>query len=309
MAYRVADLSDFGITSHSLRPARAEQRLLLAYAHPDDESFGNAGTIARYVDAGVGVHYVCATRGECGGVAPELLTGYSGIAALREAELNAAAHALGLASYQLLNYRDSGMPDTPENEHPSALVQAPLEEVIGKVVATMRVIQPQVVITFNPYGGYGHPDHIVMHKATVAAFERADDPSQFPEQIAAGLEPWQPRKLYYSTFNGRFLRLLLKVLPLFGVDPRRGGENNDVDFVRVVEEITPSTTVVECGKYLKQMDAAWRAHRSQLGSMRMVLKLPRTLRRLYTQADHFTRVQPPVNGDVVETDLFANIEG
>src|SRR3954470_23098892 len=102
------DLSAYGIDSQWLRAGAARRTLLLAYPHPDDESFGNAGTIARYSAAGVTVHYVCATRGEVGTVAPDLLAGYADVAALRTAELQCAAEALGLAAVHYLGHRDSG---------------------------------------------------------------------------------------------------------------------------------------------------------------------------------------------------------
>src|SRR5438552_787443 len=125
---RRPDLAAYGITTHWLRPAPAPRTLLFVSAHPDDESFGNAGTIARYSAAGVAVHYVCATRGECGTVASRHLSGHADIAALRSAELLCAARALGLAAIHFLGYRDSGMPATPDNAHPAALVQAPIAQ-------------------------------------------------------------------------------------------------------------------------------------------------------------------------------------
>src|SRR5215510_8530814 len=117
------DLAQHAIESLWFNDRPAARRLLVVYAHPDDESFGNAGTIVRYSAAGAAVHYACATRGECGTVDPALLDGYADIAALRTAELTCAARALGLAAVHFLGYRDSGMAGTPDNEHPSALVQ------------------------------------------------------------------------------------------------------------------------------------------------------------------------------------------
>src|SRR5689334_4880457 len=118
-------LAQYAIDSLWLSRAPARRTLLVVYAHPDDESFGNAGTIIRYSRAGVAVHYACATRGECGTVAPGLLAGYADIAELRSAELACAAQELGLAAVHYFGYRDSGMPDAADNQHPAALVQAP----------------------------------------------------------------------------------------------------------------------------------------------------------------------------------------
>lgn len=281
-----------GIDSYWRREAPAARTLLVVYAHPDDESFGNAGTIARYSAAGAAVHYACATRGECGTVEPALLAGHADIAALRTAELTCAAQALDLAAVHYLGYRDSGMPGTADNAHPAALVQAPVAAVAARLVALIRTLRPQVVLTHPPYGGYGHPDHIHVQQAMRAAFTWAGIPARFPDQIAAGLTPWRPRKLYYSTFPIGLLRMGLPLLRLLRRDPRRFGQNADVDLVRVAEEATPVTTVVACGAYLAQKEAAWRCHASQLGGMGGAVRLPTPLRRRLLGTESFTRVVP-----------------
>ncbi len=189
------DFAPYGIDTLWLDRAPRPRTILIAYPHPDDESFGNGGMIARYTAQGVAVHYACATRGECGTVDAPMLEGYADIAELRTAEQTCAAKALNLAAVHFLGYRDSGMPGTPDNLHPNAFMRVPLERVTGQLVALIRALRPQVVLTFNSYGGYGHPDHIHIHHATHAAFVAAGDPARYPEQIAAGLAPWQPSKL------------------------------------------------------------------------------------------------------------------
>jgi mycothiol S-conjugate amidase len=300
------DLAAYGIDSHWLQPHRAGRTLLVVYAHPDDESFGNAGTIARYSAEGVAVHYACATRGEVGTVDPALLAGYPDVAALRTAELECAARALGLAAVHYLGYRDSGMPGSADNDHPQALTQAAPERVTGQIVALIRALRPQVVLTFNPYGGYGHPDHIACHQATRQAFSVAGDAAQYREQEGAGLVPWSPRKLYYSTLGTAGLRVALRLLRLARRDPRRFGTNADVDLVRVVEEATPITTVIACGAYLGQKERAWQCHHSQLGGMGAMGRLPRPLRRRLLGNETFTRAFPPwPRGARREHNLFA----
>jgi mycothiol S-conjugate amidase len=300
------DLTIYGIDSHWLQPHGAARTLLVVYAHPDDESFGNAGTIARYSAAGVAVHYACATRGEVGTVTPDRLAGYADTAALRTAELECAAQALGLTAIHHLGHRDSGMPGSADNQHPQALVQAPPERVTGQIVALLRALRPQVVLTFPPYGGYGHPDHITVHHATRQAFSVAGDPAQYPEQVAAGLTPWSPRKLYYSTMGTASLRFGLLVLRLLRRDPRRLGTNADMDLVRMIEEATPVTTVIACGAYLAQKERAWRCHQSQLGGMSGMDRLPRPLRRRFLGTETFTRAFPPwPRGAPCEHNLFA----
>ena len=301
------DLAPYGIESHGLGAPSAPRRLLVVYAHPDDESFGNAGVIARYAAEGVAVHYVCATRGEAGTIAPRFLEDGGGAGALRTAEVLCAARALGLRGVHFLGYRDSGMAGSDDNRNPAALVQAPLEQVTAQVVAAMRALRPQVVLTFDPYGGYGHPDHMHVHQATLAAFAAAGDPTRFPAQIAAGLAPWRPRKLYYPTLPTAGLRLALLAMRLTRRDPRRFGENADVDLVRALEEATPVTAVVDCGAYLDQIDAAWRCHASQLGGMSALARAPRPIRRLFSGQERFTRAVPSPRPGRRERDLFAGI--
>jgi len=303
------DFSPYGIDSLWLDRAPKARTLLVAYPHPDDESFGNGGTLARYAAQGVAVHYACATRGECGTVDPPLLDGYADVAALRTAEQECAARALGLAAVHFVGYRDSGMPGAPDNHHPSAFVQAPLEHAAGKLVALIRALRPQVVLTFSSYGGYGHPDHIYIHYATRAAFAAASDPVRYPEQIAAGLAPWRPAKLYYPTFGTRFIRLAIGGMRLLGRDPRRFGRNRDVDAERIVEETTPITTTIACGDWLEPNLRARQCHRSQLGGGPPYKRLPRALVRRLLAAEHFTRAIPAWDTAAPrERDLFEGVD-
>ena len=170
-------------------------RLLAVLAHPDDESFGMGGTLALYAQRGVAAYLVCATRGEAGSMDADCLDGFNDISERREFELRCAAQELGLTEVHFLGYRDSGMPGSPDNQHPQALVAAPLEEVVAKVAHYIRLLRPQVVLTFDPIGGYRHPDHIAIHQATVRAFQTAGDPAMYPDD----LPPYQPQKLYYHT--------------------------------------------------------------------------------------------------------------
>ena len=302
------DFARFGVESHWFKLAPTSRTLLVVYAHPDDESFGNAGTLARYAASGVAVHYACGTRGECGTVAADHLGDHADIAALRTAELDCAAEALGLAAVHHLGYRDSGMPGSPDNEHPLSLVQASRDEVTGRIVALIRALCPQVVLTFNPYGGYGHPDHIAIHHATLAAFAAAGDPACYPEQLAEDLAPWAPSKLYYQTFGTAVLRLGIAGMRLLRRDPRRVGENKDIDMVRAVREVTPITTAIDTATYLAVRDRASLCHRSQLSSMAGMQRIPVVVRRRFMSTEHFTRVVPPWSGSRKrERDLFAGI--
>jgi LmbE family N-acetylglucosaminyl deacetylase len=284
----------------------AHRRTLLAvFAHPDDESFGPGGTLARYAAEGVAVHLVCATRGEAGEADPSLLEGYESLAQRRTAELECAARVLGLAGVYFLGYRDSGMVGTADNSHPNALVNAPVAEVAEKVTAYIRRLQPQVVITSDPHGGYGHLDHIAIHRATVAAFHAAGDPTAYPEQFAAGLTPWSPQKLYYTTFNRRWLRFLVRILPLFRVDPTALGENRDINLKEIAEIQQPVTTWIDVRAYLEVKQRAGACHSTQAGPSSMLSRLPGWLVRWVMGTETFYRAYP--EGATRETDLFAGV--
>jgi mycothiol S-conjugate amidase len=309
------NLAPYGIESHWL-PAQQPHdghTLLVAYAHPDDETFTNGGTIARLSAAGVAVHCVCATRGECGTVDPALLTEGRDIIALRTEELVCAATTLGARGVHFLGYRDSGMPGTPDNQHPAAFLQAPLERVTGQLVTLLRALTPQVVVTFGPYGGYGHPDHIHIHRATRAAFAVAGEatycPSlSAPEPAEGRLAAWTPSKLYYATFDPRFLKLGIGMLRLFRRDPRKFGENGDIDLVESATQITPVTTAIPVGDYLATKDRAWLCYASQQAGVSPIQRLIGPLRRLFVGTEYFTRALPPFAPDERhEHDLFAGV--
>ncbi len=290
----------------SLRPLPipgARPALLAVFAHPDDESFGPGGTLARYAASGVAVHLICATGGEEGTVDPALLNGYDSVAALRRAELLRAAEALGLTSVTLLGYRDSGMPGAESNQHPAALVQQPREQVVGQLVRLMRQLRPQVVITFDPIGGYRHPDHIAIHEATVAAFHAAGDPAAFPEAGPA----YTPQKLYYTTFSRRLLRLLVRLLPLLGRDPRAFGRNRDIDLAALAEVEFPAHARIDTTAVREQARLAALAHVSQGAGGPLTRGVLSSVIGLLGSSDTFMRAYPPATADLREDDLFAGV--
>ena len=159
-----------------------DKRLLLAFPHPDDESFGPGGTIAKYAREGVDVHYVCATRGEVGTVDPEMLKPYEHLpedqrlGALRGQELRNAADILKLDGPALPGLSRFGHDRfRPTISDPRAFINADPDRVTGQLVKIFRSVQPQVVVTFDPFGGYGHPDHIFIHHRATEAFHAAGD--------------------------------------------------------------------------------------------------------------------------------------
>lgn len=145
--------------------------LLVIFAHPDDESHGPAGTIAKYATEGVQVHYLCATRGEAGMVEEQFLPEGTTIADLRTVELHKAVGELGISTLRFLDFRDSGMEGSADNQHPDSLHAAPLDEVATRIADHIRRIRPDAIITHDEYGWYGHPDHIKCYQATKRAYE------------------------------------------------------------------------------------------------------------------------------------------
>ena len=279
-----------------------DRRLLVVLAHPDDETFGMGGTIAHYTQAGVEVHLVCATRGEVGEVEPEKLEGYESVGALREHELTCAANKLGIKEVHYLGYRDSGMPGSLENQHPKALVQAPMETVAKAVARIMRAVRPQVVLTFDPLGGYLHPDHIAIHKATVRAFELSGD----AHWQTKGLPAYTPQKLYYHTMPHGFIKLVVKFMPLFGKDPHKFGKNEDIDLTAILAQDFPTNARINYRKVAAIRDAASACHASQGGDKTSGYLVTWLLRQISSYETFMRAVPAPVKGHM-ERDLFEGV--
>lgn len=280
----------------------SQRRLLLSLAHPDDESFGYGALIARYVAEGVDVYLICSTNGDAGTVDAEHLNGYKSVAELRLSELDCAASTLGLKHVYKLGYKDSGMMHSATSNDPECSWQAPREALARKVVEVIREVQPQVVLTFNRYGGYGHPDHIAIQRATTDAFSLAGDASYITE----GQTPYQPQKLYYSSIPTFFVRVSIFLMRLRGKDPRRAGRNHDIDLQAIIDNVEPTHTAVEVGAYLDDWDTASACHTSQLGGG--FIRLPRWLRKMLRTRQGFTRIHPAPSADRVdEHDLFAGV--
>jgi LmbE family N-acetylglucosaminyl deacetylase len=184
---------------------------MTVHAHPDDETIGTGGAMAKAVAAGQRVVLITCTRGEMGEiVVPAMDTpeNHRRLGEIRAVELERAMAVLGVTEWENLGYHDSDMMGRPGNRDPRTFWQADLDEAIGRLVWFVRRFQPDVMTTYNDFGGYGHPDHIRTHLGAVGAFERAGDSTCYPEQLApehggtgpaegdGGLAPWTPSKLY-----------------------------------------------------------------------------------------------------------------
>lgn len=274
--------------------------ILAVLAHPDDESFGLGGTLALYAGRGYDTYYICATRGEAGTVDEEHLNGFKDTAELRTAELMRAAKILGLKEVFFLGYRDSGMPGMEDNKHPDAQINHSIDEVAGRVVRYIRELKPDIVLTFDPIGGYKHPDHIHIHKATVLAFEKADDASFHPE---AG-SPFKPRALYYQVFPRWFLRWTTRLMPLFGKDPTKFGRNGDINLKELAEVDFPVHVRLDIRPVAEIKGQAGAQHASQ-GGVGMRRGLMGFMTRVFGEKEDYMRAYPPVKvNHRMQRDLF-----
>jgi N-acetyl-1-D-myo-inositol-2-amino-2-deoxy-alpha-D-glucopyranoside deacetylase len=246
----------------------ADRRVLFVHAHPDDETINNGATMARYVAEGAAVTLLTCTLGEEGEVlVPELaqlaadqadqLGGY------RIGELAAAMAALGVTDWRFLGgagrYRDSGMMDTPANDKPRAFWRADLDEAVAHAVAVVREVQPQVVVTYDEVGGYGHPDHIQAHRVAMGAVAAAADPAYRPDLG----EAWDVAKVYWNAMPRSVVQAGVDAMAALGeASPFEGlGDLDEVPFV-VADDVV--TTAVDGRAHADRKEAAMRAHPTQM---------------------------------------------
>ncbi len=250
-----------------IEPLDHPRRLLLVHAHPDDETIGTGATMARYAAENALVTLVTCTLGEEGEIlVPELEHLASdrddGLGQHRIGELAAAMEALRVTDHRFLGgpgrWRDSGMMGTTQNARPDVFWQADLTEAVRELVAVVRETRPQVLVTYDENGGYGHPDHIQAHRVAVAAFDAAGDPAFAPE---VG-EPWQIAKLYYNGMPKSVLQAGIDALRESGQESFFGVESaDDLPFGWPDETVT---TEIDARDQLEAKTAAMRAHKSQI---------------------------------------------
>ena len=263
-------------------------RVLAIYGHPDDEG-QVTGTLARLVRAGAGVTLLCATRGEVGEIsAPDLATPET-LGYVRELELRAAMAQIGLADVRFLPFRDSGMAGTADNNDARSLHAQPAEAVVAEIVGLMRDLRPHVVFTWDPSGGYGHPDHVAVSNHTLAAFEKAGDAEAFPERG----RPWEPRELYWGAFTMKRFAGMFFELERLGLLPEPIEPERRERMEAAMNEPDPPVSLVHDVSDLA--DAKRRAaamHRSQFGENSMFSRIPDELRDRFFGEERFLRARP-----------------
>ncbi len=282
-----------------------ELRLLGFFAHPDDESFGNGGTLARYSHTGVEVQICTMTDGAAGTYDTEWLakSGAATLAEARRGELECACRALGVAKLHVLGYRDSGMEGSPDNKNPQSFYQASLEEAANSVLRLICEVRPQVVIAHDPTGGYYHPDHVKTNHAVMRAWNRLGDPAALSANLPADVEPWQPARLYYGVLPRSSLKWALRLWRLMGRDPKHFGQNRDIDLTGVGVEDGKIDVRLDVGPYLEYKEQASACHASQGGGVPR--HFPNFLSRRAQRYEHFVQAYPPGGGK--HSDLFEGI--
>jgi LmbE family N-acetylglucosaminyl deacetylase len=283
----------------------SRRSLLAVLAHPDDESYGMGGTLARYSREGVDVHVAIATDGAAGSIDPRWQGDRSRLAEARAGELRRATDVLG-AQLHILGYRDSGYIGDPAGEHPLAWINADKSEAVGRVVALIRELRPDVLVTHDETGGYYHPDHIQCCTIVTAAFHAAADPAQYPQ---IGPEPFQPDRFYYSAFSNSWVRFLILYMRLKRQDPRRAGRNQDIDYTRIGLPPEMITTTIDYRAYWDVKMAAGAQHGSQGGGTSFSRMFPTWLQKRFFGQETYIRVYPPLPRGQKEKGFFAQPAG
>ncbi|HEY6468809.1 MAG TPA: N-acetyl-1-D-myo-inositol-2-amino-2-deoxy-alpha-D-glucopyranoside deacetylase [Candidatus Dormibacteraeota bacterium] len=279
-------------------------RLMAVHAHCDDETITMGGTLATYADRGVKTCVVCCTDGKLATIVdpnmPEETT-RPRLAEIREGELREACSILKVDEVEFLRYGDSGMAGAPTNQLPDAFWMAPMDEAVGKVVAQIRRFRPHVVVTYDGNGGYGHPDHIQTHRATLLAVEAA---RLVPMYKDAG-EPWRVEKLYYTAFPRSQFERMVEMAKQAGIEPPFGESNPDeMEFLTADRDVTSSVDTVAV---INRKRDALRAHHSQISEDWPQLTMPDDVLKQFAD-EYFQLVISRVPVVLPETDLFAGIE-
>lgn len=282
--------------------------LLAVYAHPDDEVFALGGTLALVSERGVRTVLALATGGEEGEVVNPDLRDQVSLADLpevRQQELECSRQWLGISEVVPLGFRDSGMAGTPANQRPGAFVRQDMDTVVGRIVEIIRGQRPQIICTFEPGGGYGHPDHIMISRATELAFDRAGDPVWYPD---AG-EVWQPQKLYWPVFAEDMFRRARAALEARGLPFRFGTGVDSIDQGRRIgtpdEEIT---TVVNILSTLDRKLNALRCYATQMQPDFFFFTSPPEVLQAALSREYFVLARTHGSFPIPEHDLFAGVE-
>lgn len=271
------------------------------HAHPDDEVISTGGILSSYAERGEQVVVVTATDGAEGEIHnyddPESIK--PRLAEVRALEVRAALDVLGVEHHEFLGYRDSGMMGTEANDHPDCFWRADFMEATGRLVELIRRYRPEVLVIYDPFGGYGHPDHINVHRIGMAAFAGAADPGRFPVDG----ETWVPLKLYWAAWPRSRTRIM--------ADGRfASGKITEEERDRMYDSGTPDEHIHAWIDVADRVDlklAALRAHRSQIPDDWFLLTVPEEQWPVMIGRESFVRVFSRVPTSATEADLFEGL--
>jgi len=288
---RQADRRESRASTYAVLVSDQPLTLMAVHAHPDDEALGTGGVLALYADEGVRTVLVTCTNGELGdgpgGVKPgEPGHDEAAVVALRRRELEASCAVLGVSDLELLGYRDSGMEGWPQNRADGSFWSTPVPEAAERLGALMELYQPQVVVTYDENGFYGHPDHIQAHRITMAAAERTGIPD----------------KVYYTAVPRSVMASFADLLRAQGVEPPEQMEQ-DPEFGTPDELIT---TYVDCSGVTDRKYDSLKAHASQSDNI-FFLGMSRELFGVVMGREAFVRARDRSGQPVPEDDLFAGL--
>ncbi len=278
--------------------------LLSFHAHPDDEVIGTGGVLARYSRLGEQVVVVTATDGAEGEIhnyddsdslKPQL-------AEMRAQEIAVALAVLGVKHHEFLGYRDSGMMGTEANDHPDAFWRADFTEATKRLVGLIRKYQPEVMTIYDPFGGYGHPDHINVHRVGIAAFFGARDLGWFP--LDEDQEYWAPAKLYWTTWGRERSRKLMKYWA------EEGEETEEEEYLWRSRRGFPDEEIsatIDVSEFVSLKTEALQAHRTQIPQDWILFRVPEEERNEVYGTETFVRVFSSVESPLPESDLFSGL--
>jgi LmbE family N-acetylglucosaminyl deacetylase len=309
----------------------ARLTLMTVHAHPDDETIGTGGLMAKAVADGRRVILVTCTRGEQGEiVVPEMDTpeNHRRLGEIRAGELEAAMAELGVTEWENLGYRDSDMMGRVGNLDPRTFWQADLDEATGRLVWLVRRDRPDVMTTYNAYGGYGHPDHIRTHDVAVRAFARAGDPAWYPNQLApeyggtgpaqadGGLAPWAPLKLYEQAIPASVRLEMKDRLEAMGEkspwsEPEGASEEELAGFREAMAKmLVPDESITTWVDVSSVVDRKWTAigkHVTQMAKDNFFLRFGLDGWREFWSKEALILTESRVKSAIPESDVFAGL--
>ena len=262
--------------------------LLLVHAHPDDEAISTGGAMMKAKGEGHRVVLVTSTRGEAGEIynMDENAT-RPRLGEVRTKELETAAKILGVDRLEVLGYRDSGMVGTPENDDPRSFHQASLDEAAAKLASILREERPDVVVTYDADGTYGHPDHIKAHLVTNAALDLVEK------------EGWQPRKVYYTAIPRSLMEKFMEQVP----EEDRG--NDTIRIIGTPDELV--TTRVDVSDLVDRKREAFAAHVTQNDPNSWFTTMADQMYRMAFGTEYYRLARGKPGSDLPEPDLFAGV--